>query len=220
MKDLEFVQDYNKRMELIMEEIQKQADKTPKRLLLHSCCAPCSSAVLERLTDVFEVTVFYYNPNISPAEEYEKRVQEQQRFLKEVKAKYPISFLEGDYIPKQFYDAVKGLEEIKEGGKRCYQCYQLRLAEAVRIAAENKYDYVTTTLSVSPYKNAKWLNEIGEQETMKYEGLQYLYADFKKKNGYRRSIALSKEHNLYRQDFCGCEFSKKERMFQKSDKNL
>ena len=147
--------------------------------------------------------------------EYDTRVKEQKRFIEEIDAKYPISFLEGEYDPKQFHDAIKGQEDSKEGGSRCYECYQLRLAETAKIAADNKYDYFTTTLSISPYKNAKWLNEIGQREADRYEGLSYLYADFKKRNGYRRSIELSKEHGLYRQDYCGCIYSKKERMLQK-----
>ena len=213
MRDYEFVQDYNKRMELMIADFEKEG-KVPK-LLLHSCCAPCSSAVLERLTQHFEITIFYYNPNIEPKTEYDIRVKEQQRFIHEIDAKYPVSFLEGEYVPKRFHEAIKGKEMIPEGGSRCYECYQLRLEETAKMAASQQYDYFTTTLSISPYKNAKGLNEIGQKIAAEYEGLFYLYADFKKRNGYRRSIELSKEYGLYRQDYCGCVYSKKERMLQK-----
>lgn len=192
------------------QEIDKiQGDIQPPSLLLHSCCAPCSSYVLENLSQYFLITVYYYNPNISEEEEYVKRVNEQKRFISELKTKNQVKFVDAPYNTYEFYDAVKGLEEEKEGGKRCYVCYELRMKAACIYAKENKYDYFTTTLSISPYKNAKWLNEIGESLGKEYD-INYLYADFKKKNGYKRSIELSKEYGLYRQDYCGCIYSKVE----------
>lgn len=177
-------------------------------LLLHSCCAPCSSYCLEYLTEYFSVTVLYYNPNISPASEYEKRVDELKRLINELPAKHPVSFLEGRYIPDEFYSAVKGLENEPEGGKRCHVCYELRLREAAAAAAANSFDYFTTTLSISPLKDAEKLNEIGGKLSAEYK-VNYLYSDFKKKNGYKRSIELSQKYGLYRQNFCGCAFSKR-----------
>lgn len=178
-------------------------------LLLHSCCAPCSSYVLEYLSRYFSITIFYYNPNISDVHEYRKRVEEQKRLIKEMPVLHEVSFLEGDYDKEEFYHAVKGLEELGERSRRCYACYRLRLEQAARIAKEKEFDYFTTTLSISPYKNASWLNEIGEELQYIYD-VNYLYADFKKKNGYKRSIELSEQYHLYRQDFCGCEFSRRE----------
>ncbi|MCQ2399295.1 MAG: epoxyqueuosine reductase QueH [Clostridia bacterium] len=174
------------------------------KLLLHACCAPCSTACLEALTDVFDVTVYYYNPNISPKAEYEKRVEEIKRFcsLKNIKV------IEERYVPNEFDDAVKGLENEKEGGARCFKCYALRLDETARFAKENGYEYFCSTLSVSPYKNAEKLNEIGEELSKKY-GVKHLPNDFKKGDGYLRSIRLSEEYGLYRQNFCGCVYSKK-----------
>lgn len=175
--------------------------------MLHSCCAPCSSYVLEYLTQYFDVTVFYFNPNITPAEEYFKRVDEQKRLLSEAEYPHSVDFIEGRYDSGEFFDISKGLEDLPEGGERCFKCYRLRLEEAARIAAEGEYDYFTTTLSVSPYKNAAKLNEIGEEMGKKY-GVKYLYSDFKKKNGYKRSIELSLKYGLYRQNYCGCVYSK------------
>jgi predicted adenine nucleotide alpha hydrolase (AANH) superfamily ATPase len=179
-------------------------------LLLHSCCAPCSSYVLEYLSKYFKITIFYYNPNIYPEEEYLRRVKEQQDLIKEIDHKYEIKFIEGIYDSNKFYEIAKGFEGQKEGGERCFRCYELRLNEAAKIAKDKGYDYFTTTLSISPYKNASKLNEIGEKLAKQYE-IKYLYSDFKKKNGYKRSIELSNKHNLYRQDYCGCIFSKRER---------
>lgn len=187
-------------------------------LLLHSCCAPCSSYVLEYLSQYFYITIFYYNPNISEKEEYKKRVEEQKRLIQELPVRYEVSFLEGKYDTKEFYDAVKGLEQLGERSARCYACYQLRLEQAVRIARLKGFDYFTTTLSISPYKNAAWLNEIGEKLQKEY-GVDYLYADFKKKNGYKRSIELSEQYHLYRQDYCGCTFSKKEEEMRKQKRS-
>lgn len=178
-------------------------------LLLHACCAPCSSYCLEYLSQHFSITVLFYNPNISPAAEYQKRVDEIKRLISELPAKNKISLIEGRYLPEEFYTSVKGLENEPEGGKRCHVCYELRLHEAAVVAKELGYDYFTTTLSISPLKDADKLNEIGKKLSDEY-GISYLYSDFKKKNGYKRSIELSKEYKLYRQNFCGCVFSKRE----------
>ncbi len=191
------------------DKIQNQIIKDLKgdaKLLIHSCCAPCSSYCLEKISPYFKTDVFYYNPNITSSEEYLKRLEEQINFVKSVYGD-TIRVINGDYNPSDFYTAVKGLENQVEGGKRCRICYQLRLEETAKKARELGYNYFTTTLSVSPYKNAKWLNEIGEELSIKY-GVNYLYADFKKNGGYLRSIELSKKYNLYRQDYCGCEFGR------------
>ncbi len=186
-----------------------EAGQTP-RLLLHSCCAPCSSYVLEYLSEYFSVTVFYYNPNIFPAEEYEKRVKEQEALILRLPAKHRISFLEGPYEQERFYEMAKGLELEPEGGERCFRCYHLRLLEAAQMARAGAFDYFTTTLSISPLKDAEKLNEIGEKLAREY-GVAYLNSDFKKRNGYKRSIELSREYGLYRQDYCGCVYSLRER---------
>lgn len=186
-----------------------EAGQAP-RLLLHSCCAPCSSYVLEYLSEYFSVTVFYYNPNIFPAEEYEKRVKEQEALILRLPAKHRISFLEGPYEQERFYEMAKGLELEPEGGERCFRCYHLRLLEAAQMARAGAFDYFTTTLSISPLKDAEKLNEIGEKLAREY-GVAYLNSDFKKRNGYKRSIELSREYGLYRQDYCGCVYSIRER---------
>lgn len=206
-------QNYNYQIKLdkILQEITtgvEQGGEIPA-LLLHSCCAPCSSYVLEYLSNYFRITIFYYNPNICEESEYQKRVAEQKRLIGELPVKNPVAFLEGAYNPQDFFDAVKGLEQLGERSARCYACYRLRLEQAARMAGQKGFDYFTTTLSISPYKNADWLNEIGEGLQKEY-GVKYLYADFKKKNGYKRSIELSEQYHLYRQDFCGCSFSKAE----------
>lgn len=194
------------------KELEKKIDgfvregKVP-RLLLHSCCAPCSSYVIEYLSQYFEITVFYYNPNISMEEEYKKRVTEQQRFIKEFPAKHKVSFIEGDYDTSVFYNTVKGYEKCKEGGERCFLCYELRLRETARRAVAGEFDYFTTTLTISPLKKSVKLNEIGYNLGMEY-GVGYLLSDFKKKEGYKRSIELSKEYDLYRQNYCGCIYSR------------
>lgn len=189
--------------DLLMQEQIKKIEKGAK-LLLHSCCAPCSSTCLERLKEHFQVTVLYYNPNIDE-EEYEKRKAEQIRFLKETGW---ADFLDCDHDSESFEKMAKGLEEEPERGKRCYRCYALRLEKTAQVAKENGFEYFATTLTLSPYKNADWLNEIGEELGGRY-ALNYLYTDFKKKGGYYRSTELSREYGLYRQDFCGCRFSKR-----------
>lgn len=199
---------YQKEMEKIIDGLYGER----KSLLLHSCCAPCSSAVLEKLQKIFEITVFFYNPNISEAEEYRKRVEEQKRLILEFNQKNPdcpIQIVEADYEPQEFYAIAKGLEQCPEGGERCFRCYALRLEKTAQVAKEGDYDYFTTTLTISPLKNAAKLNEIGEEMAVKYE-IAFLPSDFKKKEGYKRSIELSKEYDLYRQNFCGCAFSKAE----------
>ena len=203
---------YQKELDKLIEKLQKE-QKVP-RLLLHSCCAPCSSYVLEYLSNYFEITVFYYNPNIFPENEYTKRILEQQMLISDMKMKHPVSFMAGNYDRKRFYDIAAGLEHLKEGGERCFKCYELRLEEAAKIAVEGEFDYFTTTLSISPMKNAEKLNEIGTTLGEKY-GVSYLQSDFKKKNGYKRSIELSKTYDLYRQDYCGCEFSFRDRQLEK-----
>ena len=195
---------YQKELDKLIESLQEE-NKAP-RLLLHSCCAPCSSYVLEYLSNYFQITVFYYNPNIFPESEYTKRILEQQTLIEKMKVKHPVSFIAGHYDKKRFYEMARGLEEVKEGGKRCMKCYELRLRETAQVAKEGEFDYFTTTLSISPLKNADRLNEIGRSLEEEY-GVKYLLSDFKKKNGYKRSIELSKLFGLYRQDYCGCEFS-------------
>ena len=198
---------YQKELERIIASIPEGNVPT---LLLHSCCAPCSSYVLEYLSDYFAVTVLYYNPNIYPAEEFRHRADEQKRLIESLPSKYPISFIEGRFDSREFYEAVRGLEHIPEGGERCHACFRLRLEETARIAAENGFDYFTTTLTISPLKNAASLNKIGEETASRF-GSAWLPSDFKKKIGYKRSVELSSEYGLYRQDYCGCVFSKKER---------
>lgn len=184
--------------------IQSLGERRP-RLLLHSCCGPCSSYVLEYLSDYFDITLFFYNPNIQPAEEYEKRLSAQKQLLERAKYKNPVAFLAGEYEPQRFFEAVKGLENCREGGARCEKCFELRLSKAAEIAKKGGFDYFATTLTVSPHKNAVLINEIGGR----YQN--YLPSDFKKREGYKRSIILSKKYELYRQGYCGCIFSKGEK---------
>lgn len=208
-RGIEMNRNYQKELEKIIGRLQGPAP----RLFLHSCCAPCSSYVLEYLRRYFRITVFYYNPNISMEEEYRKRAEEQKRLISafnEETAFHLIDIVEGDYVPEDFYRIAKGLENCREGGERCFACYRLRLEETARRAAEGRYDYFTTTLTISPLKNAAKLNETGESLAEKY-GISWLPSDFKKKEGYKRSIELSAQYNLYRQDYCGCVYSKAER---------
>ena len=235
------IRNYQKELDNIIEDIRgRMSDlgtKEPPRLLLHSCCAPCSSYVLEYLRRFFRITVFYYNPNISMEEEYIKRVEEQKRLIaaynaslkqgqnpqselqqdvlaesqlrieNETRTAYPIEIIEGDYEPKLFFETVKGLEECPEGGERCFACYELRLKKTSQIASTRNFDYFTTTLTISPLKSALKLNEIGERLSTEC-GVKWLPSAFKKKGGYQRSIELSKEYELYRQNYCGCVYSK------------
>ncbi len=202
--------DYNKLMEKVLEQIKDL--KIKPKLLLHSCCAPCSSSVIERLISFFDITILYYNPNIEPKEEYEKRKLEQKNFLKLLNDKnnYGIKFLDCDYDNDKFKKMALGLEDVKEGGQRCFKCYKLRLEYTAQKASKLEYDYFGTTLSISPYKNAIKLNEIGLSLEQEYQ-IKYLVADFKKKDGYKKSIELSKQYNLYRQNYCGCIYSKGEK---------
>ena len=213
---------YQRELEAVIKENESKS-RVP-RLLLHSCCAPCSSYVLEYLSDYFEITVFYYNPNISPAEEYEKRAAEQKHLIQELPAKHPIHLVVGAYEPERFYAVSRGLEMVPEGGERCFQCFRLRLEEAAKMAAEGGFDYFATTLTISPLKNAQKLNEIGEELSEIYK-VEHLPSDFKKKNGYKRSVELSAQYGLYRQNYCGCVFSKREaeerlHNFQKEDRQI
>lgn len=194
----------------------EERGEVPK-LLLHSCCAPCSSYVLEYLSNYFYITVLYYNPNIYPEDEYYHRAAEQKRFIREFPTKYHVTFVEGNFEPERFYETVKGYENIREGGERCFRCYELRLREAAEYAKKLKCDYFTTTLSISPMKNAAKLNEIGGRLSEEY-GIPYLYSDFKKRDGYKRSTVISAEYGMYRQDYCGCVFSKREREEQKRER--
>ena len=191
-------------------EMEKQMSnlKEGDSLLLHACCAPCSTACLERLANFFKVTIFYYNPNITDKSEYKKRIEEIKKLLTLINPKYKVELLEGDYDPNKFFEMAKGLEKEPERGKRCYKCYEMRLEETARIASKLGFNNFCTTLTLSPHKNANWINKIGEKLDKDYES-NYLYSDFKKKEGYKRSIVLSKEYNLYRQDYCGCIYSKK-----------
>lgn len=193
---------YQKQLDKIIENL---GDEAPS-LLLHSCCAPCSSYCIEYLSQYFNITVLYYNPNIYPEAEYEKRKAEQKRLISEMDTKYPVKMLDCDFESEKFYSAVKGLENCREGGERCFVCYCLRLEKTADEANRNGFDYFTTTLTISPLKNAQKINEIGEELAEKY-GVKFLPSDFKKREGYKRSIELSKVHNLYRQNYCGCVFS-------------
>ncbi len=196
---------YQKKLDEIVENL---GDKTPT-LLLHSCCAPCSSYCIEYLSQYFRITVFYYNPNLYPDEEYTRRSSEQKRLILQMKTKYPVSYIDEDFNSAEFYSAVKGLEKEPEGGERCRKCFELRLGRTAQKAAELGSDYFTTTLTISPMKNAQLLNEIGISLSEKYN-TAWLPSDFKKREGYKRSIVLSKEYGLYRQDYCGCVFSKRD----------
>lgn len=217
---------YQKELEKILSGLCGQevlgekgmSESATPTLFLHSCCAPCSSYVLEYLCKYFQITVFYFNPNISESAEYQKRVEEQKRLIATYNAEkkgFPISVVEGDYEPARFFEMSKGLEDCPEGGERCFKCYDLRLRETAIRAEERGFDYFGTTLTISPLKNAQKLNEIGLALEKEY-GVAWLPSDFKKKNGYKRSIELSAEYELYRQDYCGCAFSKAERMQQKT----
>lgn len=194
---------YQKELDSVIDNIIKKVIR-PK-LLLHSCCAPCSSYVLEYLNQYFDITLYYYNPNISPESEYDFRISELHRLVSEMGIS--VKIIDGDYEPEAFEEIAKGLENEPERGARCMKCYHLRLESSAKIAKEQNFDYFTTTLSISPMKNAEALNSIGSALADKY-GVPYLFSDFKKREGYKRSIELSKRYNLYRQNYCGCRFSK------------
>ncbi|MDE6863267.1 MAG: epoxyqueuosine reductase QueH [Eubacterium sp.] len=198
---------YQKKLENIIER-NKREDILPS-LLLHSCCAPCSSYTIEYLSDYFKISVLYYNPNISPYEEYEKRKAEQIRLIQSMPVKNEVSFADCDYDCNEFFKIAKGYEDCREGGERCFRCYEQRLRRTAQEAQKGGYDYFCTTLSISPLKNAQKINEIGERLSEEY-GVLWLPSDFKKREGYKRSIELSKEYDLYRQNFCGCVYSRRE----------
>lgn len=198
------MRNYQKELDILTDELSAKGE-VPS-LLLHACCAPCSSYCLEYLSEYFRITVFCYNPNIHPAEEYSHRVAEIKRLINESEYKHPVTVIEGSFEPSDFYNKVKGFEKEKEGAERCFLCYELRLEETAKKAKELGFDFFTTTLTISPLKNAGKINEIGERLGEKY-GVAHLPSDFKKKNGYKRSIELSKEHKLYRQNYCGCVYS-------------
>lgn len=210
---MEAYHNYNRDMRYIISWNQRKG--IVPHLLLHACCAPCSSACIEYLSQYFKITLFYYNPNIAPAEEYQHRIEEIRRFVAEFKTKYPVTLVEGAYDPKQFYDAVRGLENEPEGGKRCRKCFELRLSEAARIAKELGADYFTTTLTIGPKKDEQVLNQVAKEQGEIF-GIKPLPSDFKKKGGYARSLELSEEYNLYRQNFCGCVYSMKEMLEQQA----
>lgn len=198
---------YQKELDRVIDKITKEG-RVPK-LLLHVCCAPCSSYCLEYLSKYFDITVYFYNPNISIADEYNYRLSEEKRLVSLMPFEYPVKVVEGDYLPKDYFDYVKGLENEPEGGKRCEKCFRLRLESSARYAKEHGFDYFTTTLTISPLKNAQLLNSIGAELANQYD-VPWLYSDFKKREGYKRSIILSKEYDLYRQNYCGCVFSKRD----------
>ncbi len=217
-EDEEIPMNYQKELDKILLNLERSGGETIPRLFLHSCCAPCSSYVLEYLRTYFDITVFYYNPNISFEEEYGKRVEEQKRLIEALNQEgggYLIRVEEGDYDPDCFYRMAKGLEMCPEGGERCFRCFDLRLRETARRATQGGFDYFATTLTISPLKNAAKLNEIGQALASEYQ-IPWLPSDFKKKNGYKRSIELSDIYGLYRQDYCGCAYSKAERERQKT----
>ena len=195
---------YQNQLDRIIENISPEK---PPRLLLHSCCAPCSSYTLEYLSRYFDITVYYFNPNISPKQEFDKRFEEQKRLISQMPFKNSVTLVEGDYNYDDFLEIAKGLETVPEGGERCFRCYKMRLESTARLAKEQGFDYFCTTLSISPLKNSQKINELGFEIEEKY-GVKWLPSDFKKREGYKRSIQLSREYSLYRQNFCGCVFSK------------
>lgn len=199
-----------------LDELLSRLDGRVPSLLLHSCCAPCSSYVLEYLSQYFEITIYYYNPNIYPPEEYDKRVEEQRRLIAEMNFAHPVSLAAAEYHPEEFYRCVKGMERLREGGERCLACYELRLRAAAKFAEKGGFDYFTTTLTISPMKRSDQLNEIGQRLADEYQ-ITHLPGDFKKKNGYKRSVELSARHGLYRQNYCGCIFSKMEQEVREKD---
>ena len=206
--------------QLILDnEIKKiQRGSSRPTLLMHACCAPCSSYVIEYLSSIFDMTMYFYNPNISPESEFTFRGSELERFISEFPHKFEIKLVRAQYEPEKFRELAKGLETLPEGGERCFKCYVLRLEKTAAYAAENSFDYFSTTLSISPHKNAQKLNEIGRELSEKY-GVPYLFSDFKKKNGYKRSCELSAKYGLYRQNYCGCIYSKAEARQRAMEKN-
>jgi len=207
-------ENYQKQLEKELTSLE-QTGRVP-RLLLHSCCAPCSSYVLEYLSKYFDITVYYYNPNISPAEEFHHRVEEQKRLITEMPLSRPVSFLEEVWEPEAFQAIARGHENDPEGGERCTACFRLRLTKSAETARRLGFEYFTTTLSISPLKDARRLNRIGGELAEQY-GVPYLFSDFKKRDGYKRSCVLAAQYGLYRQDYCGCVYSKAEAVKRKAD---
>lgn len=199
------------------KEDLKNISESHKSLLLHSCCAPCSSHVITYLAPYFDITILYYNPNIAPKDEYLKRKNEQIKLLSMLESPNKLDFIDCDYDNEKYNELVKGYEMCPEKGERCTICFNLRIEKTAKVAKENDYDYFCTTLSVSPYKNAELINEIGEKMENKY-GVKWLHSDFKKENGYKHSIELSHKYGLYRQDYCGCVYSKRDEILRKSKK--
>ncbi len=206
-----------KNYQLELDKIIEQIDINNRpKLLLHACCGPCSSYVLEYLAKYFDITIYYYNPNIDTFDEFKKRINELNRLIETMPLANPVKLIEGKYNNEDFEKMVTGYENDDEGGPRCFKCYRMRLTETIKEAKKDNYDYFCTTLSISPYKNAEKLNEIGLELEKEY-GIKYLVSDFKKKNGYKRSIELSSIYKLYRQDYCGCKYSKLQRDRKKND---
>lgn len=193
--------------QLLLDETIKNIGDTKPKLLLHSCCAPCSSYVLEYLSSIFDITVFFYNPNIYPEDEFYFRRSEQVRLIDMMNLKSVVDVVICDYNSEEFYSAVKGFENCKEGEERCIECFKLRLSKCAQYARDNGFEYFTTTLTISPHKNSQLINSIGSNIATDF-GIKYLFSDFKKKNGYKRSCEISAQFDLYRQDYCGCVFSK------------
>ena len=216
LKEGDVVQKINYQLTLENELKKINSQGVKPSLLLHICCAPCSSYVLEYLSEHFDITLFFYNPNITSENEYNYRIDEAKRLIAEMSLNGKVDFVSGRYDIQEFFTVAKGFENEPEGGERCFRCYELRLRETAENAKKNGFDYFTTTLSISPYKNAEKLNSIGSALSEEY-GVKYLYSDFKKKNGYKRSIELSREFNLYRQDYCGCIYSEAEMKRRKAD---
>ncbi len=208
-KNLIVKSDYMNYDKLMIDTIDK-LDHVPS-LLLHSCCAPCSSSVIERLTPFFDITVLYYNPNIEPYEEYLTRKEEQKKLLTLIPHKNKLNFIDADYDNDKYHEIVSGFEREPERGFRCYKCYKLRLEYTYNLAVKDGYEYFASTLTLSPYKVMPWVNEIG-LSLEKNGCVKYLVSDFKKKDGYKRSIELSKKYSLYRQDYCGCIYSKRDKI--------
>ena len=198
---------YQSKYDLLTQQLKQR--QSPPSLLLHCCCAPCASHCLTLLAQTFDVTAYFFNPNIFPPQEYTLREQELLRLTKQMLLPCPVNFISGEYQPQSFFDVAKGLETAPEGGKRCYECFYLRLKNTARQAKQNGFEYFCTTLTISPLKDAQLINEIG-QRVAQEEGVKWLPADFKKQNGYLHSIKLSEQYGLYRQDYCGCVFSKRD----------
>ncbi|SEQ00004.1 hypothetical protein SAMN02910369_01011 [Lachnospiraceae bacterium NE2001] len=213
-QSLNYYQEFEKQL-VTVDGITAETQRKPT-LLLQACCCPCSSHCLEVLTSHFDVTVFFYNPNIDELEEFKKRLDELYRFTREADFALDVKVVEGPYEPEVFYEMAKGREDLPERGERCYDCYELRLRKTAEYARDQGFDYFSTTLSISPYKVARWINEIGMRLEAELQASTFLFSDFKKKDGYKRSIELSEEYGLYRQDYCGCVYSRRDRDAKRS----